>query len=289
MMKTLFKNRKKIFKFIISYFLIVGLFQYLGDLASGIDLNNRSENQGNTMQMFVITVFGLMGTLLTIWIFVRYVDKDKFINLGFKKTNYQHLVLGVVTGLVIMVTGFYILLFMRQITFLKLQFNIMDVILSIGMCIAIAISEEVIMRGYVLNKLMNHLNQWAALAISAVFFSLMHVFNPNMGILSIINLFLAGVLLGLPFVFTKNLWYSIALHFSWNFFQGTLGFKVSGMNFYAIVIQGKLPDTIWNGATFGFDGSLLCTIFQLIAIPILYFIFRSFKKPSREQGMVFEG
>ncbi len=58
-----------------------------------------------------------------------------------------------------------------------------------------------------------------------------------MNLMSLLNLFFAGIILGLPFIFTKNLWYSISLHFSWNFFQAFFGFKVSGSFFYSSIIQ----------------------------------------------------
>jgi len=67
-----------------------------------------------------------------------------------------------------------------------------------------------------------------ALVVSAILFSIMHGQNPAFDYLAFINLFLAGVMLGLPYIFNKNLWFPIALHFSWNFFQSLFGFKVSG-------------------------------------------------------------
>jgi len=59
----------------------------------------------------------------------------------------------------------------------------------------------------------------------------------------------------------------IALHFSWNFFQGTIfGFSVSGNAEYSLITQTRTADTIWNGGEFGFEGSLLAVIFLTLAI-----------------------
>ncbi|MBB6130903.1 CPBP family intramembrane glutamic endopeptidase [Mucilaginibacter lappiensis] len=267
-------NWQKILLFILAYLFIVGLFQYVGSLICGIDLNDHSTNQGTPLQVFILTTFGLLGTLITVWIFIKYADKTRLIDIGFQKSVYHAPLWGFFTGLAVMCTGFLMLLLLHQIAVHpQFRFNFTDVLLTIGTCIGIAITEEVLMRGYVLNKLMNHFTKWTALVISAVLFSLMHLFNPNIGFLPIVNLFLAGILLGLPYIFTKNLWFSIALHFSWNFFQGLLGFNVSGLNFYSVVIQNKSSNNVWNGGLFGFEGSVLCLLLQIIAILIIYHVF----------------
>ncbi len=104
----------------------------------------------------------------------------------------------------------------------------------------------------------------------------MHALNPNMSILSCLDLFLAGILLGVSYLFTKNLWFPIALHFSWNFFQGTVfGFNVSGLNGYSIIQQERISNNLLNGGLFGFEGSVLSMILQLIFILIIYRLYKT--------------
>ena len=90
-----------------------------------------------------------------------------------------------------------------------------------------------------------------------------------------LGLFLAGLLFGSPCIYTKSLWFPIALHFSWNFFQGTIfGFNVSGMDTYSFITTKEDFANIWNGGGFGFEGSWLCILFQLLALLIVYFVFK---------------
>ena len=81
-------------------------------------------------------------------------------------------------------------------------------------------SEELVFRGYLLSNFMESMNKYYALLYNSILFALMHSVNPNFNFIDFINLFLAGLLLGLPYVYTKNLWYPMSLHFAWNFFQG---------------------------------------------------------------------
>ena len=60
-------------------------------------------------------------------------------------------------------------------------------------------------------------------------------------------LFLAGVLLGVSYVYTKNLWFPVALHFSWNFFEALFGFNVSGQDFYSLIDFNITEKNLLNG------------------------------------------
>lgn len=109
-------------------------------------------------------------------------------------------------------------------------------------------------------------NKYMALMVSSALFSLMHSANPNMDWFSFLGLFLAGVLLGILYIYTKNLWFPIALHFSWNFFQTLFGFNVSGQDIYSVIEFKITENNLWNGGDFGFEGSVLSIIAQVIVI-----------------------
>lgn len=79
-------------------------------------------------------------------------------------------------------------------------------------------------------------------------------------------MFLAGVVLGLSYIYTKNLWFPIALHLSWNLFQALLGFKVSGQDTYSIIEFEINEGNLLNGGAFGFEGSYLSIIAQTLTI-----------------------
>ena len=138
---------------------------------------------------------------------------------------------------------------------------------SFGVCILVALTEEIMIRGYVLGRLLRtRLNKFLSLLISSVLFSLMHLFNPNVAFLPMLNLVLAGCLLGAAFLYTRNLWFPISLHLFWNWLQGpVLGYKVSGIELCPTMLQLQMPEnTILHGGTFGFEGSIICTILMIV-------------------------
>lgn len=208
--------------------------------------------------------------------FCKRYSERKFINLGFQvKNRLIEFNFGIGLGIVIMFLGFLILILISQIFFEKLNFNVYELLLSIGIFIIVAVVEETLIRGYVLKNLMLSFNKYIALLISSLLFSVMHAANPNFDLFAFLDLFLAGILLGLSYVYTKNLWFPIALHFSWNFFQSFFGFNVSGQDLYSVIEISIRDNNLLNGGGFGFEGSVLSIIFQLISI---FFIYKYFNK-----------
>ena len=86
--------------------------------------------------------------------------------------------------------------------------------------------------------------------------------NPNVAFLPMLNLVLGGLLLGASYLYTRNLWFPVSLHFFWNWIQGpVLGYEVSGNRFCETLFSLRLPaNNLINGGAFGFEGSLVCTV-----------------------------
>jgi len=271
---------KNILKLIIPYLLFTGIFQIIGSYFAGLNLediaNYKSINE-TTLQLLIIVFFSLIGTFGLVWLFRKYVDKKTLASIGFSKSFFnKDVILGLSFGFIIILSGFVCLLFTKQIFFISIQINLVELILSIGIFLCITISEELLFRGYILNNLLISFNKYIAVFISSVLFCLVHAANPNFNLLGSINLFLAGMFLGLAYALTRSLYFPLALHFSWNLFQGTIfGFNVSGKDTYSLIVTKNNTINIWNGGDFGFEGSILSVIFQLIAIWIVYLIFKN--------------
>ncbi len=265
-MENKHRGWQRVLLIILPYIFIVGIFQYLGALVAGADLTNINIQQ-TTGQDVIMSLFSLLGTLLVIWIFIKYLDKEKFIDLGFNtKNRLNEFIIGIVIGAIIMAFGYSLLLFLGEITFQKTIFDFKEIILSIFLFLIVAVMEEILLRGYILRNLMISFNNYVALFISSIIFALIHGFNPNIDLFSMANIFLAGILLGISYIHTKNLWFPIALHLSWNLFQTLFGFNVSGQDSYSLIEFSISENSLLNGGAFGFEGSILSVIAMVITI-----------------------
>lgn len=266
-----------------AFLFIVGFFQFIGYAVQGLDIS-KDHLHKTPAQETIGALFTLMGTLLVVWLFSHFIDKIKFRELGFNpKGAVKQLALGFLVGVLVLSIGFVTLIFFRQIQWKDTNIGVTELLIEVCLFIFVAFSEELLSRGYVLNNLMQSMNRGWALVVSALMFSFIHILNPNFSWLGFANIFLAGVLLGLPYSYTRQLWFPMALHFSWNFFQGPIfGFNVSGQEMYTLITQGRSADTIWNGGKFGFEGSLFCTVIQIIAIGGLWWYYHQKEALSAE-------
>ena len=257
------KGWQRVLLIIIPYFFIVGIFQSIGMLIANVGLDNLY-SQKSIEQNLIISFCDLVGTFLILWIFMRYIDEENFINIGFRIRNKSNeFILGVGIGALIMGSGFFLLIVMDEISFYQFVFIPEKLIESIFLFIIVAVVEETFMRGYVLRNLMASFNKYIALAFSSILFSLMHAFNPYIDYFISINLFLAGLVLGGAYVHTKNLWFPIGLHLGWNLFQTHFGFNVSGQDSYSLIEFNISESNLINGGAFGFEGSILSIISEI--------------------------
>lgn len=273
---------------IIPFFIFVSFFQGFGVGLSNvlgkrgiIDFDFDKYLEIEDMRDFlvadtIIQYFDLIGVLLLLWILMRFVDKEPFINLGFSlKGKINDIILGMTLGLLLMAVGYTILILLGEIKFIGFNYDLKNIILLFLLFIAVSIAEETYVRGYVLKNLLQSFNPIISLIISSAIFSLLHFFNPNVNYIALTELFIAGILLGISYVYTKNLWFPIALHLSWNFFQVMFGFNVSGMDTYSLIEFEIIENNNINGGDFGFEGSYLSILFSLI---MMYFLWKYYKK-----------
>jgi membrane protease YdiL (CAAX protease family) len=123
-------------------------------------------------------------------------------------------------------------------------------------------AEEVVFRGYLLPVLSARGTIVTGVVVSSILFGLLHSLNPNMGILPLVNITLAGVMFALYALVEEGLWGVFGLHSAWNWVQGNvLGLAVSGSTLgpSLIRLQEAGPDWLTGGA-FGPEGSLFVTL-----------------------------
>jgi membrane protease YdiL (CAAX protease family) len=257
---------------IISYSILVGIFQIIGMLIAKIPLTGLSALKDISIkQQLILQLFGFLPLILIVYTFRKFIDKKSIKSIGFSlKNRFAEIVAGFIIALFIIGGGSLILYAFNYVEFLNIRIDIYSLLLGFLLFIIISLNEEIFFRGYILNNLMSSMNKYLALIISAIIFSLFHSLNFNLSLIAMINLLLAGIILGSTYIFTKNLWFPISLHLFWNFFQGPiLGYSVSGQKSESVFTINLLGNSSINGGNFGFEGSIVCIIMLVLAIVMI--------------------
>lgn len=127
-------------------------------------------------------------------------------------------------------------------------------------------AEEIFLRGFMFQAITARYDVYKGIIIPAIVFAFLHLGNNGVNAISLINILLCGLALMLLVLKDGNLWGACGFHTVWNLLQGNVfGISVSGnimdVSLFKTVVQN---DSIWSGGIFGFEGSLLTTLFFLL-------------------------
>ena len=218
--------------------------------------------------MLLMMICQLMGTLFTVWIFQKFISKERFISIGLDFINYKNdFYQGLAVGTGLISIGFFTLIILNLTSIDLTYFSIYDQVFYFFLFIVVSLNEEIAIRGYILHNLSQSFNKYIALIISSFIFMGMHLGNPNIGVLPLMNLFLAGIFLGVYRIHKNNLWFPIGAHLMWNYLQGPIyGFEVSGNKINSLFEQKLNGHELLTGGNFGYEGSIILTVFLIISI-----------------------
>jgi uncharacterized protein len=244
--------------------------------------------ENSSLSILIIVGFNFISSMLLVFLFRRLVDRKSIYSLGWDFSNYKiHALVGLLAGITSLGLGTFILIALKNLHFTGWNVDGKEIIFSLGIMVFVAIAEELMFRGYILNNLMQSANKYAALIISALLFAIAHNANPDFNWLSFINIFLAGLFLGINYIYTQNLWYAVLLHFSWNFFQGpVLGYDVSGLKFESIFIQETSGNPLITGGAFGFEGSAIASVMMIMFTVVLWMAYEQKVRKVQEVSKV---
>jgi len=259
---------------------VVATFAFLLVVAvGGTDTSNFLANPASITKeigplgMCVVAVFQFGGMFLILWIFRKFIDKETITSLGFTYNGFKRdLLSGLIFGTVFISVGYLFLSVLGNISVSDIQWPIEHLVLNLIFFTIVAFNEEIMVRGYILNNLMQSMNKYIALSISSIIFVIIHLGNANLSLSALINLFLAGIILGIYYIHKQNLWFPIGMHLTWNYFQGPVfGFVVSGNETHSIITQHMEGDFLITGGEFGFEGSVIASVLIVVGIFIIHF------------------
>ena len=206
------------------------------------------------------------------------ISKLKIEQLGFTKDNIVFSYLkGALFGTLQIFTVFFIIFGLKAIDVYYVgNISILLLIKVFIIFIFQALLEEILFRGYLMPFFSKVIGIKFTITLLSFLFTCIHLFNPNLDIIGLANVFLAGVTFSLIYYYTGNLWLVGAMHTLWNFILGFIvGSQISGIVtyhsvFFSIPVENK--DLI-SGGIFGFEASVVTTIVELaINLFVIYLI-----------------
>lgn len=179
---------------------------------------------------------------------------------------------GWILGFVMVFVGFLILRLTGLLDIIGYDFDYLLIGGFFVFFLVQSLFEEIAFRSYLMPAISDRFGIWAALIISSLVFALVHIANSNVSPMGMLNIFSAGILLGILFIRYGNVWAASGLHFSWNYIQSTiLGFEVSGEQTFNMMDTEEVGPDLITGGAFGFEGSIIAFLFLLLLI-FYYFI-----------------
>ena len=232
--------------------------------------------------IMLISLLATAATTLACFIYCLKIEGRSFASMGFRKQGWLwRYVKGYIIGTVMLLLCAAVLWMTGDLDFAFAEKISVFYILAffVGFVIQ-GMSEEVLVRGYFMVSLCNRCHTAAAVAISSVAFSLLHLLNPGINLLALLNIALFGVFMAVYILRTDDLIGACAIHSAWNFAQGNLvGISVSG-NAQLPTVAVMTPvgeNALFHGGDFGLEGGLVVTVLLIIAVFVTLFL------PQRSQ------
>ncbi|MFC2424282.1 MAG: CPBP family intramembrane glutamic endopeptidase [Fusobacterium polymorphum] len=225
----------------------------------------------------VITFF------LSIFLMTK-ISKLKIEQLGFSKDDMPISYLkGALFGILQISIVFFIIFGLKAIDVYYVgNINVLLLIKVFIFFVFQGLLEELLFRGYLMPLFSKVIGIKFTIILLSFLFTCIHLLNPNLNIIGLVNIFLAGVTFSLIYYYTENLWIVGAMHTFWNFILGFIvGSQISGIDtynsiFFSIPVENK---ELISGGEFGFEASIVTTIVELtISLFVVYLIKKEKKK-----------
>ena len=136
-------------------------------------------------------------------------------------------------------------------------------------------AEELVCRGFLYQRLRrSYQNPAVAIIGNSLLFALLHLTNEGVTILSVLNIFIVGILFSFIVCYMDSLWCAMAMHASWNFTQNILfGLPNSGIvSPYSVfrLDTAAARDSFAYNVGFGIEGTLFADMVLVLACICMY-------------------
>lgn len=211
--------------------------------------------------------------LIVLLLYALAIRGDRRYILAFTKgkvsRNLKFAILGALTGFVMMGICVLCASMNGNIEIHSGSGTNMGIFIFAAICVLIQASvEEIESRAFVFGKMYSEgVPMIAALIVSSVYFSYLHVTKPGFNIICFISIFVVGVLYVLCYYYFKTIWFTCTAHMAWNFTQDFIfGLPDSGTPAAVSIMDSTVSGSgFFYDKTFGIEGSWMAIIVNIVA------------------------
>ncbi len=223
--------------------------------------------------VLLVQLFSTAGMVATVMVWCRQVERRSPASLGLTcRGAVAEYTVGMVLGVGLLAATLGLCVLTGAASVATATPNVLLLILFLIAFLIQGFSEELLCRAYLMVSLSRGWPLWACAVTNALLFSLLHIANPGVTPVALINIFLFGVFASVLTLRRGSIWMVSALHSLWNFAQGNLfGIPVSGLNgspspLVTTLYTDSPVQALLSGGSFGVEGGLAFTAVLAVAL-----------------------
>jgi membrane protease YdiL (CAAX protease family) len=226
----------------------------------------------------LISLFATTATVGAVLVYCLAIERRTFASLGFiRRGAVAEYAVGLAAGLGLLGLPVLLCVVTGAITLSPAEsmpsFGLV-LLFFVGFLIQ-GMSEEMLCRSYLMISLSRKWPLWVCAVTNALLFSLLHLGNPGVTAIALINIFLFGLFASLLTLRRGSIWMVGAVHSMWNFAQGNLfGIPVSGLAGCPSPLVTEMGEGKWQtlagGGSFGLEGGLAVTVVLAVACAVVW-------------------
>ena len=174
--------------FIVVFFVFMLLYSALIQGFLSLVLGVEARHPG--IVGYILQETGMFLAALTSAVIMLRFERRPFSDLGLSvKGHARGLWYGLLIAVLFYLVGFGLSLLLGEIEVTGFKFESVNLLGSWVFFLLVALFEEILMRGYILGRLLHtRMNKFLSLFISSALFALLHIFNPEIDFLPMLNL-----------------------------------------------------------------------------------------------------
>lgn len=243
----------------------------------------------NDINTTITMYLSFIGIWILALLYMRFTKKNRPILSAIGKkasgNNWKYLLLGFFIGFLL--NGICVLAawLHKDITLYYDSFRPLYFVIIFFAVFVQSSAEELICRGFLYQRLRrSYQNPAIAIVGSSLLFAVLHLLNDGITALSVLNIFVVGILFSFMVYYMDSIWCAMAMHAAWNFTQNILfGLPNSGIvSPYSVfrLDASTANNSFAYNVGFGIEGTLFADTVLILACICIYLWGRKYGKES---------